>query len=77
MAWKNEKRTIRYNIERVNSDILYYIIRQYCQIDDITRREREDGRISFYVNVKYKNTNRLQHDVQIMKRCGINVLEGA
>lgn len=77
MALKNEKRVLRYNIELSCSNILYCIIRQYCQINDITRGEREDGRVSFYANIKYKNTRRLRHDIQIMKECGIDVREGA
>lgn len=77
MAWKNEKNIMAFNIDPEYADKFYYVARKYCQIYDIVKETREDGRIRYLINIKHKNTNRLWHDVEIMKICGIDIKGGA
>lgn len=77
MAWKDEKGTLRFNIDPEQSDKFYIVARKYCQIDDITKETREDGRIVYRVNIKHKNMNRLYHDVDILRICDIDIKGGA
>lgn len=71
MAWKKEKLIWKFNIPRLESERFYAIARQYCSINDITKSEREDERVSYYLNLKNKNISRLRHDIQIAIICGL------
>lgn len=77
MAWKNEKGVLRFNVAPAQSDKFYVVARKYCQIDDIARETREDGRIVYRVNIKHKNMNHLSHDVEILRICEIDIKGGA
>lgn len=77
MAWKNEKGFLGFNIDSEHAGKLYIVARQYCQIGDIVKETREDGRIAYRITIRHKNMNRLWHDIEIMKICGIDIKGGA
>lgn len=77
MAWKQEKLIWKFNVPKLESEKFYLIARQYCSINDITKSEREDGRISYYLNLKNKNISRLRHDIELATICGLDIKMGA
>lgn len=76
MAWKGEKGTFGFNIDSEHADKLYIVARKYCQIGDIAKEAREDGRIAYRITIKHKNINRLWRDIEVMKICGVDVKGG-
>lgn len=77
MAWKNEKGCLVFNVDPKYADKFYVVVRRYCQFDDIAKETRKDDRIIYRINIKHKNWNRLWHDVEIMKICGVDIKGGA
>lgn len=77
MAWKNEISVRVFNIDAEQAGKFYVVARQYCKFGDIVKETREDGRVRYRVNIKHKNMNRLWHDVEIMKICGVDIKGGA
>lgn len=77
MAYKNEKGVLTFNIDSEQKGKLQIVARNYCPSDDIAAKTMDNGRTVYRITIKHKNMNRLRHDVEILKICGIDVRGGA
>lgn len=66
MAWKDEKDYLYFNTTAEGGNILYYIARKYTNPDSILKEIKENGRLTYAIQIKRKNLNRLLRDIEVM-----------